>query len=179
MKKTITFWFTGLSGSGKTTIVEKTVQILKKTGKKVKVYDGDAIRAAINKHLTFTPEHIIENNKIIAGLCLKDKNKYDYIFVPLISPFHASRKLAKEIIGDYFFLIYVKTSLKEAMKRDPKGLYKRAISGQIANFIGIDPRVPFQPPRRANLVLNTEIESVQNSVKKLISFINLTKRRLN
>lgn len=175
MKKALVFWFTGLSGSGKTTIVNGVSKILSALGKKVKIYDGDAVRAEINKHLTFSPEHIKENNKIIAELCVKDNNAYDYIFVPVISPFLKSRQLAKRIIGKYFYLIYTKASIAAVIEKDPKGLYKKALSGQINNFIGISVNVPYEEPQDADLTLDTEHESIEACVKKLINFINSLK----
>jgi len=175
MRRALTFWLTGLSGSGKTTIVNEAQRLLLKANKKVKVYDGDAVRERINRSLTFSPEHIRENNKIIAELCLKDtkSNQYDYILVPVISPFQESRELAKGIIGSSFFLIYCKSSLEEVVKRDPKGLYKKALAGQISNFIGIDKNVPYQPPQDADLVLDTENQDLKTCVTELMDFISL------
>lgn len=178
MSRVLTFWLTGLSGSGKTTIIKETQRLLVKANKKIKVYDGDAVREQITKHLTFSPEHIKENNKIIAELCLKDinSNKYDYIFVAVISPFQESRDHAKEIIGSSFSLIYCKSSFEEVIRRDTKGLYKKALAGQINNFIGIDKKVPYQPPQGADLVLDTEAEDIKSCVTKLMNFINSKER---
>lgn len=174
MKKTLIFWFTGLSGSGKSTIVRKAASLLLKRGKKIKVYDGDIIRRKVNRHLSFTPRDIHENNKIIAMLCLKDvkNNKYDYVFVAVISPFLRSRRQAKKIVGNSLYLIYCKSSIKKVISRDPKGLYKKALLGEIKNFIGIDKKVPYQAPGRANLVLDTGNKSVSICVKRFIGFIN-------
>lgn len=174
MKKVLTFWFTGLSGSGKTTIVKEVLRLLEKADKKIKVYDGDVVREQINKNLTFSPEHIKENNRIIAELCLEDINsgQYDYIFVPVISPFQESREQAKRMIGSSFNLIYCRSSLEEVMKRDPKGLYKKAMAGQISNFIGVDKKVPYQRPQDADLVLDTETEDLKTCVAKFMDFIN-------
>ena len=176
-KSALVFWFTGLSGSGKTTIAQKARKELSRQHKKVRVYDGDAVRRRITGHLTFSPEHIEENNRIIARLCSKDTGRYDYIFVPIISPFSRSRRLAKKIIGGVFYLVYVKTSIREAMRRDPKGLYQKALDGKIKNFIGIDRNVPYQAPKRADLVLDTEREGIATSVNRLIRFINLKEDR--
>lgn len=172
MKKALVFWFTGLSGSGKTTIVNEVSKVLSASGKKVKIYDGDTVRAKINKHLTFSPEHIRENNKIIAELCMKDSKSYDYIFVPIISPFSKSRQSARKTIGRNFYLIYAKASLPAVIKRDPKGLYKKALSGEIDNFIGVSVNVPYEEPQDADLVLDTEREDIEVCVKKLINFLD-------
>lgn len=171
MKRAKVYWFTGLSGSGKTTIVEGLVKILKSRGKKVKIYDGDAVRAKLNKHLQFTPQDIIENNRIISQLCMDNIYRYDYIFTPIISPFSVSRENARKKIGDSFYLIYVKASLPEAMRRDTKGLYKEAMSGKIKNFIGIDENVPYEAPINADLILDTEHNDAKECISKLLKFI--------
>lgn len=173
MRKALVLWFTGLSGSGKTTIAEKAARRLVRAGSRVKLYDGDSVRKEINAHLGFTPADIKQNNRIIAEMCAEEvrAGRFDYIFVPVISPFEVSRKLAAKIIGDPFRLVYVKASVDEVVRRDPKGLYKKALGGQIENFIGIDSKVPFQAPRKADLVLDTEEEDMGKSVTKLLSFL--------
>jgi len=171
MSKAMVFWFTGLSGSGKTTIAERAAKILSRGDKRVKLLDGDVIRKKVTSHLSFTPKDIKENNKIIANLCLDNIANYDYVLIPVISPFYEARMLAKKIIGDNFYLVYVRASLDEIIKRDPKGLYKRALSGEIKNFIGIDKDTPYQPPRNADLVLDTEKEGPDESVGRLVHFI--------
>ncbi len=127
--------------------------------------------------MTFSPEHIEENNRIIAELCARDLKKYDYILVPVISPFKRSRDLAKKIIGPSFNLVHVKVSTEEAIRRDPKGLYRQALEGRIVNFIGIDKRVPYQPPKKADLVLDTEKEDAGTCVARIIRFIDLKEGR--
>jgi len=147
------FWFTGLSGAGKTTITDCVAKELTNRGQKVKVFDGDVVRRQFHRHLGFCPEDIRENNRVIAEYCRKEMLEADYIFVPIISPFADSRQAAREVIGETFRLVYVKTSLKEVKRRDTKGLYQKALAGQIQNFIGIDPNVPYEPPLNADLVL--------------------------
>lgn len=171
MKKPLIFWFTGLSGAGKTTIVGRTVEILLKQGKKIEILDGDVIRQYVNKHLGFSPDDIRENNRIIANLCIEDQGKSDYIFVPIISPFKDSRDKARALIGHSFHLIYCKISLEGAIRRDAKGLYKIALAGEKENLIGVDPRVPYEPPDDADLILDTETESIEICVDRLIKFI--------
>lgn len=165
------FWFTGLSGSGKTTIVNAAVERLVKQNRKIKIFDGDVVRQELNRHLSFSPEDIRENNRIIADLCLGHRGEYDHIFVPIISPFEESRAHARRIIGSKFYLVYIKASLDEVIKRDVKGMYKKALRGDIKNFIGIDKNVPFEEPKNADLVLNSENEDVSTSVKRLLNFV--------
>jgi len=173
MKSANVLWFTGLSGAGKTTIAAGAREELLKTGKRVKVYDGDEVRNHINKHLDFTPEHIEENNRVIAELCRRDAESglYDYIFAPVISPFERCRSIAKDMIGESFRLIYVKVSVDEAVKRDTKGLYKKALAGEIDNLIGLGNGVPYEPPEGPDLVLDTEAEDAGSSIKRLLVFI--------
>ncbi|MDD4940793.1 MAG: adenylyl-sulfate kinase [Candidatus Omnitrophica bacterium] len=178
MKKTLAFWLTGLSGSGKTTIVNEAVRLLSGGDKRVKVYDGDVVREKINTSLTFSPEHIRENNRIIAELCRKDveSQQYDYIFVPVISPFRDARQRAKEMIGSSCYVVYCKSSLEAVIKRDPKGLYKKALAGHICNFIGVDEKTPYEEPLNADLVLDTQNDDLNTCVSRLIQFIHLKEK---
>lgn len=175
-RKAMVFWFTGLSGSGKTTLANAAFHLFLKNNKKVKIYDGDVIRKGIHKRLTFTPEDINENNMKIAEFCLKNIYKYDYILVPVISPFRKTRSIIRKMLGDSFRLIYVKASMQEVVKRDVKNLYHKALAGKIKNFIGIDKNVPYEPPEDADLVLDTEQEAVSRSINKLVGFIRLKQR---
>jgi len=172
VKRAIVLWFTGLSGSGKTTIVARVAQALLQQNQRVKIFDGDVVRREIHAHLGFTPEDIRENNRLIAELCLKHQFSCDYIFVPIISPFEKARQMARQLLGEKFNLIYCKASLAQVMNRDPKGLYKKALAGKIEYFIGLDERVPYQPPNNAELVLDTATEEVEISANKLLAFIN-------
>lgn len=171
MRKAMVLWFTGLSGSGKTTIANRASERLRRLNKKVKIYDGDVVREGINRHLTFSPEHIDENNRLIAAFCLENSPLYDYIFVPVISPFSASRESARKMIGDSFSLVYIKASLEEVIKRDPKGLYKKALAGEIKNFVGLAADVPYQTPDDADLTLDTEKNDIGTLVDELMGFI--------
>jgi adenylyl-sulfate kinase len=175
MSKALTFWFTGLSGSGKTTIANSVRDYYQANGKQIKILDGDDVREKLNRHLAFTRVDIEENNRIIAELCMENIESYDYIFVPVISPFEYSRKLAREMIGPRFNLVYVKAALAEVINRDVKGLYKKALKGELKNFIGLE--VPYEVPKLYDLVLDTEKESIEESVKKLVSFIQQSSQK--
>src|SRR3989338_3893085 len=105
-------WFTGLSGSGKTTIALALQKELEKRNKKVRIFDGDIVRQELHKHLGFTPADIKENNRLISELCLKHINDFDFILVPIISPFTESRKKARTLLGKSFIEIYVKAPLE-------------------------------------------------------------------
>lgn len=164
-------WFTGLSGSGKTTIALELKKKLEAKGKKVKIFDGDIVRTELHKHLGFTPEDIKENNRLISELCLKHLNEFDFILVPIISPFRESRKKARILLGDSFVEVYVKAPLDVVIKRDVKGHYKKALMGEIKNFIGIDKNVPYEEPSKADIILDTEKKDVGSCVQQIIGYL--------
>lgn len=170
--KTLVLWFTGLSGSGKTTIADLVCQKLAKKDKKVKLLDGDVIRDTIHKDLKFTPEDIKENNRLIALICKENIGLYDYILVPIISPFRENRNFAREQLSPQFAEIYVKASLNTCMKRDVKGLYKKVKEGLIDNFIGISSSVPYEAPDKPDIIIDTENEDVLASVEKVFEYIS-------
>lgn len=166
-------WFTGLSGSGKTTIAEALSSELKQIKKKCLVLDGDFVRNTLHKELSFTPEDIRENNRRMAELCKDNLDRYDYILVPIISPFLESRNHARRLLSPDFIEVYIKADLEECKRRDVKGLYKKALSGAIENFIGISPHVPYQAPDHAEIVIDTRCENVDSGVAKIISYLGL------
>src|SRR3989338_445100 len=119
-------WFTGLSGSGKSTIADKISEKLKNKGYSVKILDGDVVRNTLHRHLGFTKKDILLNNKLISGLALKYLKDYDIILIPIISPYRISRESARKLLGGCFAEVYIKATLKECIRRDVKGLYKKA-----------------------------------------------------
>jgi len=165
-------WFTGLSGSGKTTIADKASEELIKAGKKVVIFDGDVVRNSIHKDLRFTPDDIRENNRKIALLCRSKTGLYDFILVPIISPFRESRDYARNLLAPFFIEVYVKADLSECIKRDVKGLYKEALSGLIENFIGVSPETPYEEPNNYEICLDTVNENVDESVSKLLDYLS-------
>lgn len=164
-------WFTGLSGSGKTTIAKSLSKKLIKKNYNVKILDGDEIRESIHTDLGFSPEDIELNNQKISFLCKKLIMSYDIVIVPIISPFSRSRECARRIIGAGFYEIYIKSSLDKVISRDVKGLYKKALAGKIDNFIGIDASVPYEIPKFPDIILDTNEEKISDSVTKLLKFI--------
>lgn len=165
-------WFTGLSGSGKTTIGAGLYEELTKRGKTVKILDGDEIRRNIHSQLGFTREDIRKNNIWVAEMCKSLMKDYDYILVALISPFADVRKKVRKIVGDGFIELYVKASMERLIERDTKGLYKRALSGQILDFIGLSAVVPYEPPLEPDICIDTErldrLASVSFALKRLL-----------
>jgi adenylyl-sulfate kinase len=164
-------WFTGLSGSGKTTIANALDKYLRSINKTVKILDGDDIRATKNKHLGFSREDIHENNRIIAEMAKKEAKKTDVVLVPIISPYESDREMARKIIGKNFREVFVNTSLKECIRRDVKGLYKKASSGEIKDFIGFSDSNPYEPPQSPDIEIKTMKESLEESVKNIIRII--------
>lgn len=171
MKKAHVLWLTGLSGAGKSTIARKLELLLEKKDKKVLVLDGDKVRDRLKKPLGFSREHILLNNEGVADLCLENINGYDYILVSVISPFYEARENNRRKLDGSYHEVYVKASLDEVIKRDTKGLYKKALKGEIKNFIGIHENVPYEAPKNCELVIDTENTAIVDSVRKLVLYI--------
>lgn len=158
-------WFTGLSGSGKSTIVDILIERFNELGKSYKVFDGDDVRNRLHKHLGFTPADIKENNRLIAELCKEEIGKVDFILVPVISPFRESREMARGAFGEDFVEVYVNCPYDECKKRDVKGLYAKAERGEIENFIGL--HVPYEPPFSPEIEIDSVGEEPQESAEKI------------
>ncbi|UBM62467.1 adenylyl-sulfate kinase [Candidatus Sulfidibacterium hydrothermale] len=164
-------WFTGLSGSGKTTLASLLEKRLFELNYFCQILDGDNVRSGINKNLQFTDEDRIENIRRIAEVSKLFMNCGIILLCSFISPTNQMRKMAKEIIGEEDFLeIFVDTPLEVCEQRDPKGLYKKARTGEIKNFTGIS--APFEAPQKPFLrVDNTHPDidrTVQHMLKKIL-----------
>lgn len=147
-------WLTGLSGSGKSTIANSVEKLLHGKGRSTYVLDGDNIRHGLNRDLGFTNEDRIENIRRVAEVAKLMADAGLIVLVSFISPFRAERQLAREMMekGE-FFEVFIDTPIEECAKRDPKGLYKRAIAGEIRHFTGISS--PYEPPENPELCLRT------------------------
>ncbi|HEY0066705.1 MAG TPA: adenylyl-sulfate kinase, partial [Flavisolibacter sp.] len=169
---TKTVWFTGLSGAGKTTIANELKSRLEAGGKRVKIFDGDEVRARAHKQLGFSREDIRQSNHLIAELCRKSKGEYDFILVPVISPYREDRKMAREIIGDDSFIeLFIATPLSECIRRDVKGLYKKALNNEIDNMIGFSEKNPYELPESPNFSVDTTNSTLQEVAARIISFL--------
>jgi len=167
-QKGIVLWFTGLSGSGKSTIARALEKHLYEQGKLVKVLDGDNIRMGLNNNLSFSAEDRNENIRRIAEVAKLFLDTGIITICSFISPTEESRAIARNIIGDQDFkLIFINTSLEECEKRDVKGLYKKARNGEIKGFTGIDD--PFEAPKNPDLELNTTSTVIEDNIEKLMS----------
>ena len=163
-------WFTGLSGSGKSTIANALELELHKLGIKTYSLDGDNIRDGINKDLTFSPEHRTENIRRIAEVARLMIDAGLVVLAAFVSPYKKDRENIKSIVKDVNFVeVYINTSIEECERRDVKGLYKKARAGEIKNMTGIS--APYEAPEHPDIEIKTENESVSASVEKLIDFI--------
>ncbi len=170
IQKPKVIWFTGLSGSGKTTIARATEQYLISKKIAIKVLDGDEIRSGLNKDLGFSLEDRKENIRRVAEVAKILKDAGITVLVSFISPTKEIREMAKIIISkDDFIEVFVDASLEICIKRDVKGLYKKAIKGEIKDFTGIDSL--YEAPENPNITLNTEKLSVNEAVQVLIEYL--------
>jgi len=159
-------WFTGLSGSGKSTVANLIEKKLAAEGKHAYILDGDNVRHGLNKDLGFTEEARVENIRRVAEVARLMADAGLVVLVSFISPFRNERRLAREIAGDVQFTeVYVDTPLEVCEARDPKGLYARARRGEIKNFTGIDS--PFEPPEHAEIVLHGAVDSPEKMAEQL------------
>lgn len=164
-------WFTGLSGSGKTTIARGAVAALERTGRRVRLLDGDAIRSSVHDDLGFTPDDIKENARRVVDLCRDGCDEYDYVFVTMISPFAESRRYVRRALEPRVVEIYINASVDECARRDVKGLYSKARQGAVENLIGVSPSTPYEPPSAPDLEIQTAQMTIDASVDLLIGFL--------
>ena len=163
-------WFTGLSGSGKSTIAIALERELHKRGLLCRILDGDNIRSGINNNLGFTEADRIENIRRIAEVSKLFVDTGIITIAAFISPSNDIREMAADIIGrDDFVEVYVSTPIEECERRDVKGLYAKARRGEIKNFTGIS--APFEAPEHPALTLDTSVLSLEESVHKLLELI--------
>jgi len=169
-QKGIVIWFTGLSGSGKSTIAAEVEKELIKKGKLAYRLDGDNIRHGLNSDLGFSDEDRKENIRRVAEVAALFKEAGIITLVSFISPFRKSRNFVRERVGsEYFIEVYVKASLETCIKRDPKGLYKKALKGEIKDFTGIDSN--YEEPENPEIIIDTDKLSIKESVGKIIKYI--------
>lgn len=168
-QKAKVFWFTGLSGSGKSTIAEHFEKKLFNEGYFTQILDGDNIRTGINKDLGFSLEDRNENIRRISEIAKLYLNSGIITIVSFISPTILSRQQAKDIIGKEDFIeVYINTPLEICEQRDVKGLYKKARAGEIPDFSGISS--PYEMPINPNIEITTDQRSVSDSVDNLFTF---------
>lgn len=163
-------WFTGLSGSGKSTVAIALERELQKRGLLCRILDGDNIRSGINNNLGFSQEDRVENIRRIAEIGKLFVDTGIITIAAFISPSNDIRRMAADIIGhDDFVEVYVSTPIEECEKRDVKGLYAKARRGEIKDFTGVS--APFEVPEHPDLSLDTSVLSLEESVAMLLKKI--------
>lgn len=160
-------WFTGLSGSGKTTLASLMEKKLFELNYFCQILDGDNVRSGINKNLMFTDEDRVENIRRIAEVSKLFMNCGIILICAFISPTNEMRQMAKEIIGERDFLeVFIDTPIEVCEQRDPKGLYKKARSGEIKNFTGVS--APFETPERPFMRVDNTDPDTEGTVRQML-----------
>jgi len=168
--KSLVVWFTGLSGAGKSTLASEVEKLLHKQRVNTYILDGDNIRHGLNKDLGFQPEDRKENIRRIGEVSRLFVDAGIITLVAFISPYREDRQMVRSLFKEGEFLeLYVKCSLTECQNRDPKGLYKKALNGEIKGFTGVD--APYEAPLKADLIVETDKHSIEESVKQIINFL--------
>ena len=164
MHKGFTLWFTGLSGAGKTTISRIVDQRLRDSGAKVELLDGDVVRTHLSKGLTFSKEDRDINVRRIGWVCEVLSRNGVIAIAAAISPYREVREEVRERISN-FVEVYVECPIEVLAERDVKGLYKKALAGEIPNFTGVSD--PYEPPSNAEIVVNSSTETPEQSADKI------------
>jgi bifunctional enzyme CysN/CysC len=164
-------WFTGLSGSGKSTIANLVEKRLHAEGRHTFILDGDNVRHGLNRDLGFTEPDRVENIRRISEVARLMVDAGLIVLVSFISPFRSERNMARELFSDGEFIeVFVDTSLEECERRDPKGLYAKVRRGELKNFTGIDSI--YEPPEKAEVHLKSGIESPEVCMERVIAWVN-------
>lgn len=168
--KSAVIWFTGLSGSGKSTVSVALEKALFEEGKHSYRLDGDNVRHGLNKNLGFSPEDRKENIRRIGEVSKLLVDAGTIAITAFISPYREDRDEVREILEDGEFIeVYTECSVEECEKRDPKGLYEKARSGEIKEFTGIS--APYEAPKHPEITINTEKQSIDESVKQILNYL--------
>ncbi len=163
-------WFAGLSGSGKSTLAHAVEEKLHSLCVRSYVLDGDNIRTGLNKDLGLSPEDRKENIRRIAEVAKLMVNAGLLVFAAFIAPYKQSREYVRKLIASWpYYEVYVKCSVEECAKRDPKGLYKKVRQGEITNMTGIS--APYEEPEHPDLIIETDKLDLQQCVDEVIGFL--------
>lgn len=169
-QKGCVLWLYGMSGSGKSTIATEVEHQLHAQGRLTAVLDGDNLRSGLNADLGFTDEARCENVRRTAEVAKLFASQGVITLISVITPLKKFRQLAREIIGSDFHEIYIKADYETCAQRDPKGLYAKVAEGKVANFTGKDSG--FEEPDQAELILNTQTLSPEESAAKIIALVS-------
>jgi bifunctional enzyme CysN/CysC len=169
-QKPLVLWFTGLSGSGKSTIAKMVEQALHAEGRHTYALDGDNLRHGLNRDLGFTDQDRVENIRRVGEVAKLFVDAGLIVLCSFISPFRAERRMVRELFDqDEFIEVFVDTPIEECMRRDPKGLYAKAMSGAIQNFTGVSS--PYEPPENPELRINTASGSPEQIAEIVLSHL--------
>lgn len=164
----LTIWFTGLPGSGKSTIANLAAEKLKARGYKVERLDGDIVRKSLTRDLGFSKDDRNKNIERVTFVAKLLTRNGVIVLSSFVSPYRAARENARKEIG-LFFEVYVKCSIEECMRRDVKGMYKKAVAGEIKEFTGISD--PYEEPKSAELILESDKLTPQESAEKVLNIL--------
>jgi len=168
MKKAFTLWFTGMSGAGKSTLSERVAAELRRRGKAVELLDGDEVRTNLNVGLTFSKEDRDLNVRRIAYVCHLLTRNNVWALSAAISPYREMRDHARKQIGS-FIEIYVECSLEKLAERDVKGLYKKAMAGEIKNFTGVSD--PYEAPVNPEIKVSSQTQTPDESFAAIMKHL--------
>jgi adenylyl-sulfate kinase len=167
-QKGFTLWFTGLSGAGKSTLSTRVAEELRRRGLNVEILDGDEVRTNLSKGLGFSKEDRDTNIKRIGYVCKLLTRNGVVAISAAISPYREIRDYNRAQIGA-FIEVYVECSIEALTQRDVKGLYKKALAGEIKNFTGVSD--PYEPPLTPEIAVNSGTESVDQSLQKIMTYL--------
>ena len=163
-------WFTGLSGSGKSTIAGAVEQKLHESGHHTYLLDGDNVRHGLNKNLGFSDDDRIENIRRIGEVAKLFTDAGLIVLTAFISPFRADRRMVRELVEQNEFIeVHMNTPIETCEARDPKGLYKKARAGEIKNFTGIDSE--YETPEAAEIIVNAKELNIEECADKVIEYL--------
>ncbi|MGI8908085.1 MAG: adenylyl-sulfate kinase [Candidatus Sumerlaeaceae bacterium] len=166
-------WLTGLSACGKSTIAVALEQVLIQRGHLAYVLDGDNIRHGLNKNLGFSPEDRTENIRRIGEVSKLFVDAGLIVITSFISPYRADRDLARSLVKENEFVeIFVDAPVAVCAERDPKGLYKKAMAGEIKGFTGVSADAPYEAPSNPEVHLRTDTQSVEQSVETVLAYLD-------
>ena len=166
-QKGFVLWLTGLSGSGKSTLAEQLHERLERLGKKVEQLDGDILRGVF-PNTGFSKEARDEHIRRVGFMASRLEHHGVIVIASFISPYRAARDFVRNLCG-HFIEVYVKSSLDECQRRDVKGLYKKALAGQIKEFTGIDD--PYEEPNQPEITVDTEHQTVEQSMAQIMDYL--------
>lgn len=166
-QKGMVLWLTGLSGSGKSTLAERLYDELKRLGKQVERLDGDILRGVF-PNTGFSKEARDEHIKRVGFMASRLEHHGVIVVASFISPYRAARDFVQNLCQN-FIEIYVKASIEECKRRDVKGLYKKALAGEIKSFTGIDD--PYEEPIQPAIIVDTELQTIEQSITQIMDYL--------